>query len=101
MGREHAEFAGYFIMLVTQPGWTRFAGFVSEFLLPCGLDSFDGYEFVAHVLVAMGLRLVMYLRSGSRHELALAANTGFIVLYGIGVLIFSIYSGNFFRCPHP
>ena len=42
--REHAEFAGYFVLLVTQPGWARFTGFFCELLVPCGLDSFDGYE---------------------------------------------------------
>merc|ERR1740121_1415693 len=98
---EHAEFASYFVVYVNQPGCARFVGFVSEFFVPCSLTGFLGYEFALHVLIAFALLLAMYLRGGAKHERAFAANMSFIVLYGVGQLIYAQHLGAFYHCRKP
>jgi len=99
--RDHAEFASYSVAYVNYPGCARLVGFVSEFFVPCSLTGFLGYEFVLNMLIAVALPLAMYLRGGPKHERAFAANMSFIVLYGVGQLVYSLHLGVFLQCRRP
>ena len=96
--REHAEYAGYFVIVVTQPGWARFASFLLELAIPCGLDGFSGGEAVSHTIVASLLLAVMRARGRLSTPWGLAGNVAFLVLYGVGTVIYALTMGNFFRC---
>ena len=111
--KEHALTALSLFVWTLYPGWGRICGFVLGFLLgiPCGLQSWDGYEFFAASSCAAGLLMLAWrehrLPGRAMEQSAVLIPTTVLLLSS---LVFSMYASidlinasfvadTFLRCP--
>eukprot|EP00929_Paragymnodinium_shiwhaense_P084342 TRINITY_DN45087_c0_g1_i1.p1 TRINITY_DN45087_c0_g1~~TRINITY_DN45087_c0_g1_i1.p1 ORF type:complete len:258 (-),score=24.36 TRINITY_DN45087_c0_g1_i1:208-981(-) len=88
----HAHRALALVLWCLYPGLARVVGFAVGALAPCGIDVFDGYEFIAASMCSFTL-WAMQRRP--------CVNAKLFVMYAAVDLVHAVATSTFLQCPQP